>query len=279
MMNEIKEIFESLAVRIRSPVFGYAFFAFLIINWQPLFFLLFAETPVTEKFSYFDSNTEKWSLLWWPLIIGVLLGLITPYFRWLLTWLGAMPATKRSLIQVKAQHAVLKEKTLLKRQIENLFSLEEESLIERAKRDEAVESISDEQRREGLQAQIESLRAELAEQLRDRSVIDGGTFGEVEKARLSVGGHKSGSKAVLSVKNIGSRPARNIELRYVESKKGEVPHGLRDSDRLPVTKLMPGADISIPLYMSLESASDFMVRLSWENPDGGREEEDFFIGL
>ena len=70
-MNEVKEVFESLSARIRSPYFGYAFFFAVFLNWKAWFYLFFENSSVLERYKYFDSETTISSLVYYPLVFAV----------------------------------------------------------------------------------------------------------------------------------------------------------------------------------------------------------------
>jgi hypothetical protein len=57
-MDSIKEIFEALNQRIKPPIWGYIFFAFVGVNWKALYYLSFSGKPALMKFNYFDANTR-----------------------------------------------------------------------------------------------------------------------------------------------------------------------------------------------------------------------------
>lgn len=90
-MDFLKEAYDAYSQRIRSPFIGSIFFAFLFFNWKPVWFLLFADVSVPEKFEFFDSNTTAASLYWGPIIVGVLVALALPWVQFGGAWLVSRP--------------------------------------------------------------------------------------------------------------------------------------------------------------------------------------------
>ena len=160
-MNEIKEIIESFSNRIRSPFFAYVFFVSIFHNWKEFFFLFFAtNTSVKDRITLFNDNTSWEWLILWPLVIGFLFAIISPWIRWFLVWIAEYPIRRRNIVQVRSQSHVLAEKNRLAEEILKSSSIEESDLIEKAKRDAEIAAIENEELREKLQKQIYELREE-----------------------------------------------------------------------------------------------------------------------
>ncbi|MBU2983565.1 hypothetical protein KO498_17290 [Lentibacter algarum] len=90
-MEILKDAFDALSQRVRSPFFGSILFAFFAINWKPIWYLLFADQPVQAKFDFFDKSTDFGSLYAFPLLAGVLLALAWPWLRLLGAWVAIKP--------------------------------------------------------------------------------------------------------------------------------------------------------------------------------------------
>jgi hypothetical protein len=78
-LEPLKEAVEAWLHRVRAPILGYTLLAGLVINWKPLWALLFADIDVFSKFLYFDLRTDYWTLIVLPLLVGVLSALMTPW--------------------------------------------------------------------------------------------------------------------------------------------------------------------------------------------------------
>ncbi|SFO06182.1 hypothetical protein SAMN04487859_114116 [Roseovarius lutimaris] len=81
MTDFFKDALKAWEDRIRSPFLGSIGIVFIVCNWKPIFYLLFADKPVRAKFLFVDANTTSATLLWKPIIIGVLLALATPWLK------------------------------------------------------------------------------------------------------------------------------------------------------------------------------------------------------
>lgn len=154
----MKEILEALGTRIKSPVLGYYSIAFVIFNWKPLFYLFFQNEGVIERFSYFDDNTDFWSLIFNPVIFASALAVIYPWVNYLFLKTCAKPTDLRNLIQAQSEHNLLVKKQELEEARSALLETAEKELIDRAKRDQELNTIEDEEAREKLKSEINELR-------------------------------------------------------------------------------------------------------------------------
>lgn len=154
MTDALKEIISAFSQRIKSPFIGFIALAFLIVNWKPVFYLVFSGKPALIKFEYFDQNTHWMNLYILPLVLGVLSALASPY----ITLIGAIwaerPINERRIRSAMAANRI----SVLKNQ-----SLEETnravaSIIESGKQDAEVSKISDKKIRETIQGQIVGAR-------------------------------------------------------------------------------------------------------------------------
>lgn len=78
-MDGLKELVEAFSARIKSPIVGSIVLAFVIVNWKPLFFLLFSGEPAVAKFAFYDGNTTGCSRYLYPVGIGLAFALILPW--------------------------------------------------------------------------------------------------------------------------------------------------------------------------------------------------------
>lgn len=91
MTDFLKDVFDAAQSRIRSPFIGSIVIVFLVINWQPLFYVLFADKPVRARFLYFDANTDPISLCWLPIGLGIAISLTAPWLKYLGAWWASFP--------------------------------------------------------------------------------------------------------------------------------------------------------------------------------------------
>lgn len=71
MTDFLKDVYEAFSQRLRSPILGSIVLFVLILNWQPIFYLFFADTTVAMRLWYFNLNTDPSSLYCWPVGLGL----------------------------------------------------------------------------------------------------------------------------------------------------------------------------------------------------------------
>lgn len=109
-MEYLKEVFEEYASRSRSHFFGAIAISFLAFNWQPLYYVVYADVDIVDRFAYFDSSAR----LWHPIIVGTLLALATPIFTLAgSTWAQSF-RTQMKKNQITAADEVQKHKDKLR---------------------------------------------------------------------------------------------------------------------------------------------------------------------
>lgn len=157
----MKEIFEAFVTRIKSPVFGYFILSWVAFNWKPLFYLFFSNTLVDDRFQYFDKCTTWHSLSLFPLLTASAIALIYPWVNFLFLFACKKPIDLRNFLQAESENRLLLKKKQLEDARSAFLSTKERDLIERAKRDEEVKAIADEDTKERLQEEIQLLRKEI----------------------------------------------------------------------------------------------------------------------
>ncbi len=98
-MDVWKDAYDAYRERLRSPVLGSIVFSFLAFNWKPVWFLIFAEVPIPEKFAFFDATTTSRSLYLWPILSGLIISLGLPWLKYAGAWCAAMPVRKLKTLQ------------------------------------------------------------------------------------------------------------------------------------------------------------------------------------
>jgi len=66
----IQLILDFLSGRVKNLWLGSIFFVFIAINWQPLMYLFLADKDLTIRFNYFDKETDLYTLLLCPILVG-----------------------------------------------------------------------------------------------------------------------------------------------------------------------------------------------------------------
>ena len=146
-MEFLPNLWNAWLQRIRAPIIGAISLSFIAINWQPIWYLLFADQPVRQKFLFFDANTSISTLIFYPVIVGVLLAMTSPWLRLVGTWWTQFPISRIRRIQSDRDHdqKVHQEYLLKKQAIAATERVEAEADLH-AKQDEAI--ISAETRRQ-----------------------------------------------------------------------------------------------------------------------------------
>ncbi|UWQ04252.1 hypothetical protein [Aliiroseovarius crassostreae] len=104
MGDVLKDIFEAANNRIRSPFVGSILFVFLVVNWMPIYNLLFGDTSVLMRLAYFRYATNGWSLYIWPILGGIGFALLSPWLKHFGAWCAQVPTAKLKLMQDNAAH-------------------------------------------------------------------------------------------------------------------------------------------------------------------------------
>ncbi|WP_369920104.1 hypothetical protein AB8E32_17380 [Marinomonas polaris] len=155
----MKDIFEAIETRVKSPVFGYFVLSMLAVNWKPFFFLFFDDSSVTSRFSYFDLHSSYTTLLVYPALLAALYSIIYPWIQYTFIWISSKPAHLKNLQTLTAEHKRLIEQQKLENVRNEQKKEAELEVIERAKRDQKVaEEITDEETREKVQSEIDEIR-------------------------------------------------------------------------------------------------------------------------
>lgn len=156
----MKEILEAIESRVKSPLLGYFTLAFIAVNWKAIFYLLVEDKGAIDRISYFESNTNLFSLLVIPAIAAGIFSIIYPWINYFFLYLCIKPTELRNGLQARSEHNLLIVKQNLEEIRSAMLSSAERELIERAKRDEELNEIEDQEIKEKLKSEIEQLRIE-----------------------------------------------------------------------------------------------------------------------
>ena len=156
MLDYFKELVSAANSRVRSPVLGSIAVVFIAFNWKELFYVIFAKTSVQVRLSYFDVNTDSWSLIYWPLIIGGALSFLYPWITLASSQLAKFPV--RALKTMQGEEEIMRQ----------IRSLEDEANIEKAKAD------------------LEEARADLEKESEGRAIAAAQRLKEAEEISPSV---------------------------------------------------------------------------------------------
>ena len=154
------EFVDAVTSRFKSPYFGYALLAFFALNWRGIFLLIVSDATPQERLSAFDSVTNIYTLMLLPLFAGAVVAATTHWVRFIFGIIARKPLELIDNMHLDAEHKRAIRQTELEQSRSKLFSIKEEELIDRAKRDEEVAGFTDEAVKQKLNAELESLRRE-----------------------------------------------------------------------------------------------------------------------
>lgn len=206
----MKDVVDAISARIKTPYFGYAILALFALNWRGMFLLAVTEGTPQERLAAFDCVTSYYTLLVWPLAAGALVAVSAHWIQFLFGLIARKPSELIDNLHLVAEHNRTIRQTELEKSRSDLASVKEKEFIERAKRDEEVAGIEDEEAKKKLAAQLEEFRKErddLSRQLKNQE-----SFGEASAFTLSpeereilkaASENKNGT--ILKPKSIGNR--------------------------------------------------------------------------
>ena len=268
-MNEIKEIFESINSRIRSPYFGFFILYSIGLNWKAWLLLMFEKSSISERILCFDEHTSFATIIIIPLLLGFLTALITPWLKLFFIWAASIPVTKRNLLQARSESEILEEKSRLERARASLLGTEEESLIAKAERDVKISSIEDAEAREKLEKEIEELRSKVGSGIKATGTV----ISSEKKPRISVKLKKNpvGNGYRFYVKNTGNDVAYNVKFNLLLKEGASSPLTSDVKEVFPVVELHPNDEVSVLAAISMGMSSKFDIELTWESSKGEKE--------
>ncbi len=85
MKELIKSFFESSKERIKNPLIGTFAISWVLINWKPIFIILFSDLTIIERINEVELNhtSLKYNLIT-PILIALFYVIILPYLMWLI---------------------------------------------------------------------------------------------------------------------------------------------------------------------------------------------------
>lgn len=154
----MKDVIDEIDSRIKSPLFGYFLFSLIAINWKEFFFLFFAKSTAIERIKFFGDGTDVMSLLLYPFLLAAIYSVLYPWLQYIFLRLATKPTELKNSLQADSEHKLLIRKQELEEIRSEMLSNVEKELIARAKRDEELKTIEDQDTREKLQSEIDKLR-------------------------------------------------------------------------------------------------------------------------
>ncbi|WP_417266879.1 hypothetical protein [Celeribacter baekdonensis] len=159
-MEFLKELFDEGRARVKSNVFASVVFAFVVVNWKSIYFVVFADATAIEKFEFFDGNTCVLSLYVWPPLIGAVLAIGMPFINNIAHWLVSKPIGSVRSRDDKQAHARLQKKNewaAVRNAEQKIF---EDKLVAQAETDDRISKIEDKAIREEVKEKVSEGRSE-----------------------------------------------------------------------------------------------------------------------
>lgn len=164
----MNDFVDAVKTRLNSPVLGFFGLALLAFNWQAFFFLVVQEGDALTRIQFFEQHTSTSSLVVWPLSFSLVFSVLYPWLLFLVIWITARPNELKEMVQATSEHKVLVRRKQLEEARSNLLAHAEQELIERAKRDQELDQLQNEDLKQKLRQELEQLRAER-DSLREQS--------------------------------------------------------------------------------------------------------------
>lgn len=171
-MDVIKDIWDGLTQRLRSPIFGSVLLSFVAFNWKEIGFVFYGEGTLAWRYAYWDKNTDVWSLVVCPLFTGISIALALPFVRFAGGWVSSWPlsklraleedgARKQRIAQLKARQE--EDKAAAAAELEKIKATTEmEAAVAQLQAEREREKIDAEKRLKDAQGISEKLGEELA---------------------------------------------------------------------------------------------------------------------
>ena len=154
----MQEVIEALNDRIKSPYFGYSILAFFALNWRAIFLLIATKGTPEERILAFDSKSGLLSLFVYPLLVGAIVAIASPWLKYAFTRLAKKPIGLFDSAQLEIENDRLEKKANYEYRSAKLAAEREKELIQRAQRDEEIANIEDQETQEKLKNKIHSVR-------------------------------------------------------------------------------------------------------------------------
>jgi len=153
-LDTLKEAVDTIFYRAKSPLFGSIILSTVVWNWKSFAYLFWAERPIRSRFMYFDENFSFWQ----PLLIGLLLFVLNPTFKFLGSLVAEYPTHWARMRQLKYDDLYETKKIDLKETRDRAIAAKVQNLIEETKAEIEIDAIPEDKRGE-LKQKIDELRA------------------------------------------------------------------------------------------------------------------------
>jgi len=173
LLDVFKDGAEAWIQRVKSPLIGSIFLAFVALIWKAIFFVLFSDAPILFRYWYFDTQTSWYSLLVWPILIGTIFGLATPFINFGASWVVRLAIEKSRILNARSASAVMTAKAEFAAEREIASAEFKEAALRDAEATQAINDadLTDEVRDE-LDRKVASNKSETIEKDDARAAVN-----------------------------------------------------------------------------------------------------------
>lgn len=154
----MEDIVQAVKERLKAPYFGYSFLAFVFLNWRAFYILIKTKGMPVDRLAAFDSATNNLNLMVWPFLIGAIAMVLRPWLGLVEGVLRIKPESLALEMKFRSESQSIKRQHKLDSDRRDVLASIEKDLIERAKRDQEINEISDEKLKEKLRVEITDAR-------------------------------------------------------------------------------------------------------------------------
>jgi hypothetical protein len=158
MQDTINQLKEAITERVKSPFLGSILLAFIAFNWKAIFYVIFADKTVVEKFAYWDLYTSTNTKLLYPIIAGSVFALVIPYISSLFAFLIEWPISKSRIRDENTAHKIAIQKIRNQQKLENE---REEVVASKVRQEEELEKIKDKDIRAAVKENLNEIKDNL----------------------------------------------------------------------------------------------------------------------
>lgn len=214
LLDAFKDILSAYSQRIKVPIIGSIILAFIAVNWQSIFYVIFSGKSAIKRFEYWDTYTDWLSVMAWPILIGVTFAILSPFISLVGARLAEWPTEQLRLQAVRSAHNVEKEK---KRLADLLIDQVIETTVEQQ---EKVQSIDNAGTREVVRKRIDDVH--LGEREREIESLSARIF-DLESLPSEAQPMLLGSNSAFSMAAHGTK--REQEIKRLREKRAALRRG------------------------------------------------------
>lgn len=117
-MDWLKELLEAHNQRIKTPIIGSIILAFIAWNWQAIFYVLFANAPVEDRFQYWERVTSDSTLIFIPITLGTAFAISIPFISFISAAIVKTPINELRKLNQKSAHELALERVAQQQDLE-----------------------------------------------------------------------------------------------------------------------------------------------------------------